>query len=224
MENSVGIFPVKLGIVTAYLLRQDGVILVDTGYPGNGKVILESMKQNSILPRELSLILLTHGHGDHAGSAAFLREKTGAPVAIHPADREKLRTGNQGLLKPTGLTGIVMGPLVGREETCRFPAFEPDILVTDGMDLSSYGLAGMVITTPGHTPGSVSALLSSGDAFTGDLIMAKIPSGRPGMPFWADDKEQVKQSVRKLMGFHPEWIHLGHGGMVRSEAIQVDRW
>jgi glyoxylase-like metal-dependent hydrolase (beta-lactamase superfamily II) len=224
MEKTVGIFPVKLGLVTAYLLRQDGAILVDTGYPGNGKAILEAMSRNNILPGELRLILLTHGHGDHAGSAAFLRGETGAPVAIHPADAGKLRTGNQGTLTPTGMAGRVMGALVGREEHCRFPAFEPDLLVTDGMNLSSYGLAGTVITTPGHTPGSVSVVLSSKDAFAGDLIRPKIPSGRPGMPFFADDTEQVKQSIRKLMGFHPERIYLGHGGMVRGEAVQVDRW
>lgn len=224
MEKTVGIFPVKLGLVTAYLIRQDGAVLVDTGYPGNGEAILEAMRQNGILPRELRLILLTHGHGDHAGSAAFLREKTGAPVAIHPADADKLRTGNQGHLRPTGLAGRAMGFLVGREEKCRFPACEPDLLVTDGMDLSLFGLAGTVITTPGHTPGSVSVVLSSHDAFAGDLIMPKIPSGRPGMPLFADNPEQVKQSVRKLMGFHPARIYIAHGGMIRGGDVQVDRW
>jgi glyoxylase-like metal-dependent hydrolase (beta-lactamase superfamily II) len=154
----------------------------------------------------------------------FSRRRPVRRWQFHPADAGKLQTGNQGILKPTGLTGRLMKPLVGREETCRFTACEPDILVLDGMDLGEYGIAGRVIATPGHTPGSVSALLSSGDAFTGDLIMPKIPSGRPGMPFWADDPEQVKESVRKLMACHPARIYPGHGRMVRGEDVQAARW
>jgi hypothetical protein len=44
------------------------------------------------------------------------------------------------------------------------------------------------------------------------------------MPLFADDPLQVKQSVRKLMALHPERIYLAHGGMVRGDAVRVDRW
>ncbi|NLU56382.1 MAG: MBL fold metallo-hydrolase [Methanosarcina thermophila] len=44
----------------------------------------------------MRLIVLTHGHADHAGSAAALREKTGAKVAVHRLDADKVREGRQG--------------------------------------------------------------------------------------------------------------------------------
>ncbi|HQT97192.1 MAG TPA: MBL fold metallo-hydrolase [Thermodesulfobacteriota bacterium] len=47
----------------------------------------------------LEKILLTHGHFDHVGAVAALKERTGASVHIHPADAEQMRTaGRQGAM------------------------------------------------------------------------------------------------------------------------------
>lgn len=211
------IIPVKIGITTAFLVRQEGVILVDTGYPGSGEAILSAMREHGIGPRDLRLILLTHGHGDHAGSAAFLARETGAPVAVHQNDAEKVRSGDQGPLHPTGLTGRILGLVVARKGS--FPPIEPDILLGDEFQLREFGISGSVIATPGHTPGSVSVVLSSGDALCGDLIVPQIPSGRPGIPFWADDTDEVKRSIRKLLGYHPSRIYIAHGGVLPAGTV-----
>jgi hydroxyacylglutathione hydrolase len=55
--------------------------VVDPG--GDAEVILENARG-----RKIEKILLTHGHGDHIGALAEVKEKTGAPVFLHPADAE----------------------------------------------------------------------------------------------------------------------------------------
>ena len=55
--------------------------VVDPG--GDGDVILKNARDTKI-----EKILLTHGHGDHIGALDEVKEKTGAPVHLHPADAE----------------------------------------------------------------------------------------------------------------------------------------
>jgi len=76
--------PVRMGPMTvmAYALVGDRVVIVDTGVGGQAERILERIAEEGHAPGDVSLILLTHGHGDHAGSAAALRDATGAPIAL----------------------------------------------------------------------------------------------------------------------------------------------
>ncbi len=215
------IIPVRLGITTAFIVRQNGVILVDTGFPGSGDAIIHTMQEHGIAPGDVRLIVLTHGHADHAGSAAELRARTGAKVAIHAADAEMIRGGTQGVLRPTCISGRVLGMFFSRKGRSEFPPLEPDLLLADGMSLEPYGVSGTVLTTPGHTAGSVSLVLSSGDVLAGDLIFAQIPTGKPGLPFWAEDPGVVQQSIRNLMSRHPARIFVAHRGMFPGDSISL---
>src|SRR5262249_57290040 len=68
---------------------EDSVTLIDTGAPGSGAEIL------SALPA-VDRIALTHGHVDHIGSAAELREATGAPVLAGVAAARAIPAGAAG--------------------------------------------------------------------------------------------------------------------------------
>jgi hydroxyacylglutathione hydrolase len=219
MESST-IIPVKLGIVNAYIVQQKGVVLIDTGIPESENTILSSLERAGIPGHDLRLIILTHGHGDHAGSAARLRELTGAKLAIHKKDSGMLRTGTQGPLVPTGLVGRIAKFFIGSVNREGYPAADPDIVITGTLDLAPYGIAGVVVPTPGHTAGSVSVVLESGDIFSGDLIFPQIPSGKPGMPFWAEQPADVNTSIRALLTYHPKMFHLGHGGPFTADTVR----
>lgn len=208
----VQIIPVKCGMVNAYIIRQDGVILIDTGVPGSEDPILNALEVAGIGQREIRLILVTHGHGDHAGSAARLQEITGAPVAVHQDDAPMLRTGIQRTLVPVELTGRIAAVFIRSVNTTKYPPVNPAIIINGTLDLAPYGIIGSVIPTPGHTTGSVSALLGDGDVFTGDLISPQIPSGEPGLPFWADNPAEISTSVKMLLAYNPRTFHTGHGG------------
>jgi glyoxylase-like metal-dependent hydrolase (beta-lactamase superfamily II) len=95
----------------------------------------------------------------------------------------------------------------------RFAPIEPDILIGDeGLDLGAYGIAGRVIHTPGHSPGSVSVLLENGDALVGDLAMNGPPlTLRPSLGVLAHAPEQMSQSWKKLLDLGARTIYPAHG-------------
>ncbi|UGV41698.1 MBL fold metallo-hydrolase [Methanococcoides orientis] len=212
MDTSTNVIPIPLKMTTAFIVRGEGTILVDTGYPGSEDAILEKLHEIDIAPEDVNLIVLTHGHPDHAGSAAKLREITGAKVVINRLDANKLRTGTQGNLKPSRFIGRILKLFLGHGKNTRYPPLEPDILIEDLFELDEYGVLGKVISTPGHTPGSVSIILDNGDAIVGDLIVPSLLSSKPNIPFWADDLNEVMKSIQKLVDYAPERIYIAHFG------------
>src|SRR3712207_2574842 len=68
--------------VNVYVIHApEGDIIVDAG--GEPERILASTRN------PVSAILITHGHADHTSALDALRERTGAPVYMHPEDAER---------------------------------------------------------------------------------------------------------------------------------------
>ena len=144
----------------AYLVElDDGLLLVDTGLSGNARRILDAMTQLGIAADDLRTIVLTHWHPDHVGSAAALRRRTRAKIAIHERDaavlagRERPAKGGQAMAVLDRLFGI--GPI------------DADLLLRDGDRID--GLE--VIGAPGHTAGSIVLRRADGIGFTGDALL-----------------------------------------------------
>jgi glyoxylase-like metal-dependent hydrolase (beta-lactamase superfamily II) len=110
--------------------------VVDPG--GDVPAILEAVDQSGIT---IEKILLTHGHIDHAGGAAELRERLGVPIeGPHPEDLF--------LLEALDRSGAQYGMNDARPVT-------PDRWLKEGETVTVGGLAFAVYEAPGHTPGSV---------------------------------------------------------------------
>jgi len=207
------VFSVRSSFVNAYIVRGERTIIIDTGLPGFGEKILARMEEHGVKPGDVSLILITHGHHDHYGSAAFLKEKTGAPVAIHKEDAGALRTGVNPPLYPVGLMGRVMGVVSGMIKTPKVKGMDPDILIEEEMDLAKFGIDGRVIPTPGHTSGCVTVLLAGGCALQGDMIFGGLlRKHSPGFPPFCRDREQLLKSIQLILDKNPKIIYAGHGG------------
>ncbi|HUU76650.1 MAG TPA: MBL fold metallo-hydrolase [Methanoregulaceae archaeon] len=220
MSPSKHVIPVKIGLTTAYIVKSEGVILVDTGFPGSEEKILASLQEQGVAPGDVRLILLTHGHADHAGSAAALKEATGALVAAGHPEVGRLRTGRSGKLKATGLCGRIFGLYYCREAKSRYPPLEPDILIDSEYDLHVHGVHGIVIPTPGHTAGSLSVILDSGDVLVGDLIFGSFPMGKPAIPFFGEDLPAWSRSIYALLEKSPKMVYIAHGGPFEGEEIK----
>lgn len=221
MRSRPRVVPIPLGIVKAFLLQDQGAILVDTGPPGSAPRIQQALAQEGLNLADLSLILITHGHTDHFGSVAALQEGSSAPVAVSRADAGALRQGtNVPLQARTSCMRLLQRMGGGIAQTA--PPCEPDILLEGRADLASYGVEAEVIPTPGHTSGSVSILLPDGQALVGDLIMGGfVGRGRPGYPLVWDDPEAYQQSLRELLATRPTCIHTSHGGPFTLEEVQA---
>jgi glyoxylase-like metal-dependent hydrolase (beta-lactamase superfamily II) len=95
----------------------------------------------------------------------------------------------------------------------RIPAAKVDVILGDGtLSLAGYGIPGKIMSTPGHSRGSVSVVLETGDAFVGDLAMSEFPLRlSPGLPIFAEDMRQVRQSWQALLEAGAKTIYPAHG-------------
>lgn len=212
--SGVRIDPITLGITDCWLIQGDGIILVDTGVPNKVTRFRRRLRDLAIRPEDIRLIVITHGHYDHIGSARDIKAITGAPIAMHHEERVCLEKGR--ISMPPGVTPwgrLFMKIRVVAKPFIRVPEADVDIGITEkGLSLSEFGISGRVIPTPGHTGGSVSVLLESGEAFVGDLAMNKVPLRfTPGLPIFAEDIHRVKESWKKLLEMGAETIYPGHG-------------
>lgn len=212
---------IRLSLSNAYLVHGERAILVDSGSPGESQAIRKALAQAGVDVSSLSLLLHTHGHSDHAGSTAELRRLSGAPVAIHAADAAMLRGGRNGPLPPTRLEARMIKRFVDKP----FPAVEPDLVFDQELDLAPYGVDGRVVMTPGHTAGSVSVLLASGEAIVGDVLMGgfmggAFQAGKPNLHYFVQDASQLRQSLAFLLAQPLHTLYVGHGGPLAMEAVR----
>jgi glyoxylase-like metal-dependent hydrolase (beta-lactamase superfamily II) len=111
----------------------------------------------------------------------------------------------------------------------RYPPFEPDRTIADALRLDEFGVAGEALHTPGHTDGSLSIVLDSGDAIAGDLLAgALFDPDRPDRAFFhgaAAPTDRIDASLRALLDRGATRLFLGHGGPVRAEDVRafIDR-
>jgi hydroxyacylglutathione hydrolase len=186
---------IKGAISNCYLLLGERPVLVDTGAPGDLKRILNGLKAAGVQPKDLALILLTHGHSDHAGCAAELRRRSGAHIALHIGDATLARNGRNGVLAVRDWLGRVLRPYVDEE----FEAFEPDLLFREGFSLEPHGVKGRVLATPGHTAGSASVVLASGEAIIGDVLRGSLLLPNKARPhYFCNDPESNRRSIVRL--------------------------
>ncbi|MFF0749373.1 MBL fold metallo-hydrolase [Streptomyces sp. NPDC004267] len=210
--------------INAHLLLGRRPVLVDAGTPGSGRRIVEQIAAHGVDPADVSLIVVTHGHIDHFGSAAELHRLTGAPGAGHVADLGPYRTGRvREPYLPTGPMGRLMAG--NKELHVRAEPFEPDVLVTGETDLTDFGIAARIMPTPGHTAGSVSVLTDGGDLVAGDLIANSffgLVRGRPANPPFHDDPLRNLASLRTMLALGPTRFHVGHGTPLEPDRVR--RW
>ncbi len=221
----LSVFP--WGMINAFLIRGSHKhILVDTGVPHSEDRLLKQIEKEGISRHDIGLIIVTHGHLDHFGSTAELKHILKVPVLVHEKDARALRTGLTlaDTLKPNRLYWNI---LKRRMVRARATPCEPDIVLTgsNDYDLRQWGVAGKLIHTPGHTPGSLSVLLDDGNAVIMDLASSGILLGgilfrsRLKHPPFHDDKLLLKASIEKVLQHNGHTFYLGHGGPITRQKL-----
>jgi glyoxylase-like metal-dependent hydrolase (beta-lactamase superfamily II) len=222
----VNIHPIPMGPVNGYVVQGEGAIMIDGGTPGQADDFLAGLERASIKPEDIQLIVVTHGHWDHIGSAKGIKEVTGAKVAMHQREMDCLRKSVDPPppppVTPWGRILVKLISMAASASSIEVPATGVDIVLGDeDLSLVEYGIPGRVIYTPGHTSGSVSVLLETGDAFVGDMAMNGFPLRlSPGLPIFAEDLGQVKASWRTLLEAGAKTVYPGHGKPFSADAIR----
>jgi glyoxylase-like metal-dependent hydrolase (beta-lactamase superfamily II) len=171
--------------------------VIDPG--GDVQIILDAMKSTGV---KIEKIILTHGHIDHAGGAAELRDILKVPViGPHKADSFLLETLQE--------SGARFGMFNAR-------AVSPDQWMIEGDDIEIGGHSFLAIEAPGHSPGSIVYFCAEvrfalmGDVlFRGSIGRTDLPGGNHG---------QLLASIReKILPLGDDVVFLpGHG-----EASQI---
>lgn len=172
---------VRLGtdLVNWFLVEADGrVVVVDAGLPGYRPQLEAGLALLGRRPADVEAIVLTHSHGDHTGAAAALQRELGAPVHVHEAEADAVRTaagiGKSEASQLPYLRYPHAWRLLAHFRECGpaepVPHVEP---FDDGAELPG-GLR--AIRTDGHTPGHcVFHLPARGALFAGDLVCTRNP-------------------------------------------------
>lgn len=144
------------GMVNIYVLEtDDGLMVLDSGFPGKVSRILDGVRDLGRQPTDVRHILLSHAHPDHIGSAAALKRATRATVWAHPVDAPIIEAGTgfrpihatPGLLNRV-ITSLLLGKIKSVEPT------SVDRHVNDG-DRLPFLPDLQVIHSPGHCAGQI---------------------------------------------------------------------
>ncbi|WP_431236006.1 MBL fold metallo-hydrolase (plasmid) [Mycolicibacterium psychrotolerans] len=238
---SPGVYFVHTALVNWVLLSDDdGVTLIDSGYPGHYQAVLDSITAIGQPLDALKAILLTHAHIDHLGGAQRLAAERGVPVYVHPNElAHTYRDAHHGLT-PAGLVANLWRPRVlrwflqavpvgvaDRHGVAQARALSPTIgeLTVPGRPLP--------IPTPGHTPGHCAFYLpDSGVVISGDALITGHPTaaccGPQLLPaMFDDDRAGTRDALDQLAGLPADILLPGHGpahfGPVREATALAAR-
>lgn len=225
-----------------YLIRGQGEsMLIDTGNwtlpeyaNGMGDFLVKLLDKEK---NDLKYILITHFHYDHTGNAKMLKERYGAMVVCHPADKPIIED-PMIVTRPENLTrfgvtpeavlrdfNLKAGESLGLSDPgvidtyWNFPV-EVDVEVNDGDILEFGGLKVEVVHLPGHCPGHIGVYNPhTGTLYSGDVLHYPTPLG----PWPIGDAKAHWNSIQRCLDIKPQLLLEGHGLSAYSEASSKRR-
>jgi glyoxylase-like metal-dependent hydrolase (beta-lactamase superfamily II) len=222
-------------IANVWLLEDNAgrKFLVDTGHPIERLPLIAQLWAMGVrMPGDLTAILLTHRHSDHAGNAAWLRKRFGARVICHENDAQVL-AGNKTpppLCRDAAATRELGKQRFYEKWLCSYEDHAPAHCQVDELyDEGAWKWGFRIVPVPGHTEGSVmlyhepTATLFSGDAILVGLpLMRASKKLRLAEPGFSQDVDSCRLAVKRFLKHLPrtEVLCSGHGPAVDEGTQQ----
>ena len=218
-QISSRLYQISLGSVNAFLLEDEGLTLIDTGLPGSTERLLAAIRQGGKNPDDITRILLTHWHPDHAGNAAELRQRFNARLYAHTAEADILERGGgkrPRYLTPGAINWLVFNAFIKGVS----PRIAPVVVDEQLADHDVLPLAGgvRVVHTPGHSAGHVALLLEQ----EGVLIAGDLCANLLGLAYSTvyEDLATGQRSIQKAAARSFDQAVFGHGAPLRQRASE----
>jgi glyoxylase-like metal-dependent hydrolase (beta-lactamase superfamily II) len=194
-------------------------VVFDCGLPFSGRALTVSLVALGCEPAAVRTIAITHDDFDHTGRLHALQGASGAEVACGEWEANRLLADTwRNLPRTRNLLGLGMRGVSGLGYLFykKRPVTATRLLV-DGETLTGEWIA---VHTPGHTPGHTSYFHTGQRLLIAGDVLGSVHRGsvRPAFSPFADDADEVRQSVRKLAELEPRVICFGHGPELHDAA------
>ncbi|MEO7908107.1 MAG: MBL fold metallo-hydrolase [Roseiflexaceae bacterium] len=173
-------------------------LLIDVGFPGTMPKLRHALKRTGIALSDISYLLATHYHPDHAGLAQEVKQQGIKLIVLEnqlaaiPALKQHMKPSQQ-------YVDITLNDNINLH-TAESRAF-----------LHRIGIDGGIIMTPGHSDDSVTLILDTGIAFTGDLPPAYLPD---------DPTNATQRSWESIYSQRVTAVYPGHGPIRQIKAAE----
>ncbi|MSV36192.1 MAG: MBL fold metallo-hydrolase [Bryobacterales bacterium] len=178
------------------LKTSEGIILLDTLYTYNSEEeIVGGLKKLKLDPATVKYVIITHAHGDHVGGAKLMQDRFRSRIVMGAPDWDSIEKSVNG-----------------------YPEGKPkrDIAADDGQKITLGDTTVTIVTTPGHTPGTLSMLFDVKDngkplhvAYSGGTAF-NFPSTVPNFDIYAQSQRKMAAAAARsgatiVMSNHSEF-------------------
>jgi glyoxylase-like metal-dependent hydrolase (beta-lactamase superfamily II) len=181
-------------------------VVVDTGLPCDFPYLKEHLAALGLEPGDIHMVMLTHEHMDHVGSAPYFPRST--LIAAHPRAANKISMMDEFVLQSAVYD---LTP----------ESFHIDVLMEEGTTIDLGGCSLQVLHTPGHVSGACcfyqpenQLLLTADTIFAGGVLGGIYSSG---------SNSDYQQSLRRLLGLRIAEMFPGHGRNSTTPYVDIER-
>jgi glyoxylase-like metal-dependent hydrolase (beta-lactamase superfamily II) len=200
------------------VLYKNKTLLVDTSPKQFRLKLNKRLKQ--LNTDTLNYLVLTHAHFDHAGNAKFIKDNFKAQLIIHKKEAALLKAGKNASIQGTvPFTKLLIAVFMKNpQHWFTYPACKADILIDSYFDLNQLGIPGYIISTPGHTEGSISIIIDNEIALIGDTLFGIFKNSI--FPPFATNISAFHESWKKLNKTSCDWFLPSHGKPVFKTCLK----
>ena len=245
--NFMEIITIKLSFTNCYLLPvNDNYVLIDTGYDYEWKLFREKLFEKNISVKQITHIILTHHHDDHAGLLNnIVSENANVKIVMSALSPGLLEKGENDRTHGGSLVNkrvdflfnfkmlylsILLKKKLDKNTNLTFPPYKirnGDILIHEDTNLRDIGIDidGKIILTPGHCVDSISILLDNKIAIVGDAAANFLQfAGTKYCVIFITDINEYYSSWEKIIAGNVREIYPAHGKKFNVKKLEKNIW